>query len=144
MVGGFQMLSVAVGRDIYTAAGNPMDLALVFGASIMVFGLSRNYLLLLSALMVYGAVDIISVYVRQTLIQLGTPDNLRGRVNSVNSVTINTSNQLGDFRAEAMAAMLRVPAAVAIGGALTTTAAAIWYRWLRSLRGLAIFEQNSA
>ncbi|WP_417725676.1 MFS transporter [Salipiger sp.] len=121
-----------VGRAFFVSLG-------VFGIAIVLFGLSRHYLLSLGALYLYGAADMVSVYVRQTLIQLDTPDALRGRVSAVNSVTVNASNQMGDFRAGSMAAMFGAPVAVAVGGAVTLGATLIWYRKFPALRGLARF-----
>lgn len=85
----------------------------VFSASILVFSLSGYLWLSLAALFLYGASDMVSVNIRSTLVQLATPDELRGRVSAVNSLFIATSNDLGDFRAGAVAAAIgAVPAAV--------------------------------
>lgn len=105
-----------------------------FGLSILVFSLSRSFVLSLAALAVYGAADMFSVLVRQTLVQLATPDGLRGRVNAVNAVSINGSNELGDFRAGAMAALVGTVPAVAGGGLVTLGAAALWWRLFPELR----------
>ncbi len=79
-------------------AGRSMFIAVAgFGLATIVFGLSRNLALSLAALAVTGACDMISVYVRQTLVQLGTPDRMRGRVNAVSLVFIGASNELGEF-----------------------------------------------
>lgn len=76
----------------------------VFSISIITFGLSETFWISLVALAAYGAADMVSVYVRQTLVQIATPDSMRGRVSAVSSVSINASNELGDFRAGIMAA----------------------------------------
>ena len=68
-----------------------------FGIGTIVFALSRSFLLSLAALIVMGAVDMVSVYIRHLLVQLATPDVIRGRVSAVNSVFINASNELGEF-----------------------------------------------
>lgn len=95
-----------VGRRLFIAL-------LVFCGSILVFALSDQLWLSLAALFVYGAADMVSVNLRSTVIQLATPDDLRGRVSAVNSLFISTSNDLGDFRAGSAAAALGVvPAAV--------------------------------
>ena len=73
-----------------------------------------------------GAADMISVYIRETLIQLWTPDRLRGRVSAVNMVFVGASNELGEFRAGAMAAGLGAVPAVVIGGAGAIGVAALW------------------
>ena len=86
------------------------------------------------ALAVMGGADMVSVYVRETLIQLWTPDQVRGRVNAVNSVFIGASNELGEFRAGVSAAVFGTVAAVAIGGLGTVAVAALWARWFPDLR----------
>lgn len=99
-----------VGRRLFVAL-------LVFAGATLVFALSTTLWLSLAALFVYGAADMISVNLRSTLIQLATPDALRGRVGAVNSLFIATSNDLGDFRAGAVAAAIgAVPAAIAGAG----------------------------
>ena len=90
----------------------------VFALSIIMFGLSASLWLSLAALFVYGASDMVSVNVRTTVIQLATPDELRGRVNSVNSLFIATSNDVGAFRAGAVATILSPIATVLLGGAM--------------------------
>ena len=87
----------------------------VFALSIIVFGLSTSLWLSLAALLVYGASDMVSVNVRSSIIQLATPDELRGRVNSVNSLFIATSNDIGGFRAGTVAAVLGPVATVLAG-----------------------------
>ena len=88
----------------------------IFAVSILVFGLSSNLWLSLAALLVYGATDMVSVNVRSTIIQLATPDELRGRVNSVSSLFIATSNEMGSFRAGAVATVIGPIATVMAGG----------------------------
>jgi MFS family permease len=90
----------------------------VFALSIIVFGLSTSLWLSLAALLVYGASDMVSVNVRSSIIQLATPDELRGRVNSVNSLFIATSNDMGDFRAGSVATVLGPVATVLTGGVM--------------------------
>ena len=90
----------------------------VFALSIIVFGLSTSLWLSLAALLVYGASDMVSVNVRSSVIQLATPDELRGRVNSVNSLFIATSNDIGSFRAGTVATVLGPVATVLAGGAM--------------------------
>jgi MFS family permease len=106
----------------------------MFGLSIVVFSLSSVFWVSLVALFIYGAVDMFSVYVRQTLVQIATPDTLRGRVNAVNSVSISASNELGDFRAGSMAVLIGTVQAVALGGVVTLGAAALWWRIFPELR----------
>ena len=90
-----------------------------FGAATIVFGLSRNFFLSLGALAALGAADNISVVVRSTLVQLLTPDEMRGRVNAVNSVFISTSNEIGEVESGFAAQFLTPVIAVAGGGFIT-------------------------
>jgi len=106
----------------------------VFSISIIVFGLSETFWISLLALGAYGAADMVSVYVRQTLVQIATPDNMRGRVSAVNSVSINASNELGDFRAGIMAAGWGTVPAVVIGGVATLAITGIWCLIFPSIR----------
>ena len=80
------------------------------------FALSHSFVLSMALLCVLGAADMISVVIRMTLIQLETPDDMRGRVSAVNSLFVIASNQLGDFRAGLMAAWLGTIPAVLVGG----------------------------
>ncbi|HXB92473.1 MAG TPA: MFS transporter [Puia sp.] len=90
-----------------------------FGACIIVFGLSKVYLLSFVALLCSGMLDGISVVIRGTIVQLKTPDALRGRVSSVNSMFINSSNELGQFESGVMARLLGVVPSVVFGGCMT-------------------------
>ena len=105
-----------------------------FGFCTMVFGLSKSVPLSIVALALMGACDMVSVYVRETLMQLWTPDAVRGRVNAVNRVFIGASNELGEFRAGVVAAWIGAVAAVAIGGVGTMAVAFFWSRWFPELR----------
>jgi len=87
-----------------------------YGIAIIIFALSRSFLLSMALLCVLGAADMISVVIRMTLIQLATTDDMRGRVSAVNSLFVSASNQLGDFRAGLMAAWLGTIPAVLVGG----------------------------
>lgn len=100
----------------------------IFGVSIIVFSLSTSFWLSIAALAVYGAGDMISVYVRQTLVQIATPDNMRGRVSAINSVSINASNELGDFRAGIMAGGIGTVGAVLFGGIATVGITVLWWK----------------
>ena len=105
-----------------------------FGFFTLVFGLSTWVPLSIAALALMGACDMISVYIRETLLQLWTPDDVRGRVNAVNRVFIGASNELGEFRAGVVAAWIGAVSAVAIGGAGTMAVAFFWSRWFPELR----------
>ncbi len=88
----------------------------IFGAAILVFGLSSHYWLSLAALAIMGAADMISVFVRSTVVQLGTPDDMRGRVSAVHMLFVSASNELGEFRAGLVAAWIGTVPAVLAGG----------------------------
>jgi MFS family permease len=99
-----------------------------YGISTIVFALSGSFIVALIALVVLGASDMISVVIRMTLVQLGTPDEVRGRVTAVNGLFIGASNQLGEFRAGAMASWFGAVPAVLIGGVGTLLIVAVWMR----------------
>jgi MFS family permease len=97
-----------------------------FGAATIVFALSRNFVLSLAMLGLLGAGDMISVFVRNSLIQLNTPDAMRGRVSAISGLAISASNELGEFRAGLMAGLLGAAGAVAFGGVGAIVVTAIW------------------
>ena len=111
-----------IGRTLLVAVG-------VFGLCMVVFGLSRSFWLSLAALAVSGAADMVSVVIRQTLVQLETPDAMRGRVSAVNAIFIGASNQLGEFESGATAALLG-PVGAAVLGGVGTLAVAVGWVWL--------------
>ena len=126
-VGAVAMAIYLTAHPFQSRAGHAMFIAVgVFGAATTVFGLSTVAWLSILALAVMGAADMISVYVRQTLIQLWTPDALRGRVSAVNMVFIGASNELGEFRAGGMAALIGAVPAVALGGIGAVGVAGLW------------------
>ena len=100
----------------------------LFGVATIVFGISRSFALSFAALVVLGASDMVSVVVRQSLVQLQTPDFMRGRVSAVNSLFIGTSNQLGEFESGVMAAWLGVVPSVVVGGVGTLAIVVLWIR----------------
>lgn len=100
----------------------------VFGASMVVFGLSHSFALSFFALAVGGFADMISMNIRSMITALATPDSLRGRVNAVEMVFISASNELGAFESGAAAALVGAVPAVVIGGSLTMLAALVWPR----------------
>jgi MFS family permease len=103
---------------------------LVFGVATIVFGVSTNLLVSLAALTVLGGADLLSVVIRHSLVQMRTPDAMRGRVSAVHSVSTNTSNQLGEFESGLLAALLGPVPAVVLGGVGTIIVAALWmYRF---------------
>ena len=105
----------------------------VYGAATLVFGLSTNFGLSMAALAVTGAADMISVVIRQTLVQLETPDAMRGRVSAVNSLFIGASNQLGEFESGATAAWLGPVGSVVLGGVGVLVVAGLWPRLFPAL-----------
>ncbi|TCR01217.1 putative MFS family arabinose efflux permease [Neorhizobium sp. JUb45] len=114
-------------RPIQHNAGIAMFVGVaLFGIGTAIFGLSQTPWISIAALALMGASDMISVYVRETLIALWTPDEVRGRVNAVNSVFIGASNELGEFRAGTMAHIIGAVPAVVIGGFGTLAVAVIW------------------
>jgi MFS family permease len=98
-----------VGRIMFGAVAT-------YGIAIIVFALSRSFVLSMALLCMLGSADMVSVVIRMTLIQLETPDDMRGRVSAVNSLFVSASNQLGDFRAGLMASWLGTIPAVMVGG----------------------------
>ncbi len=105
----------------------------VYGLATLAFGLSTHIVPAIVALVVTGAADMVSVVIRQTLVQLETPDAMRGRVSAVNSVFIGASNQLGEFESGATAAVLGPVGSVVLGGAGTLLVAALWVRLFPAL-----------
>ena len=126
-VGGIAMAMLLTVRPIRDHAGVSMFIAVaVWGVCTAVFGLSETLWLSILALFIMGAADMVSVYVREILIQVATPDEVRGRVNAVNMVFVGASNELGEFRAGTMAALIGVVPAVVAGGIGAVAVAGIW------------------
>jgi MFS family permease len=111
-----------------------------FGAGTVAFGLSTNLLLSLGLLVIMGAADMFSVFVRGTLIQLNTPDHMRGRVSAASGLAISASNELGEMRAGAMAALIGPVSAVVVGGAAAVGVTALWSWLFPELRRAKTFE----
>lgn len=115
-----------VGRWLMVSVG-------LFGVSIAVFAVSTVFWLSMLALVFSGAFDMVSVVVRQTLMQLETPDEMRGRVSAVSTIFIGASNQLGEFESGATAAWMGPVAATLVGGVGTVVVAVLWTRLFPSL-----------
>jgi MFS family permease len=113
----------------------------VFGIATIAFGVSTSFALSLAALVVMGASDMVSVYIRHLLVQLETPDEIRGRVSAVNSVFIGASNELGEFESGVTAAWWGIVPAVIIGGGATILVAGAWARLFPVLWRLDRFPQ---
>jgi hypothetical protein len=105
----------------------------IFGVASIVFGLSKSLALSLTALLALGAADMVSVMIRASLVQLETPDQMLGRVSAVNSIFIGTSNQLGQFQAGVVAALIGAVPAVVVGGIGTLLVVAVCARLFPSL-----------
>jgi len=114
---------------------------MTFGAATVVFGLSTNFALSLVALGVLGAADVVSVVIRASLVQIRTPDTMRGRVSAVHSLFTGTSNQLGAFESGLVAALLGTVPAVLLGGLATIGVAALWMVLFPELRRVRAFEE---
>jgi MFS family permease len=97
-----------------------------FGVFTILFGVSRSLILSLVALVLVGATDMVSVIVRATLVQIATPDEMRGRVNSVDMVFIGASNELGQFESGLTAQWFGTVPAVVLGGIGTLAVTALW------------------
>lgn len=114
---------------------------IVFGLATIVFGISDDFVVSLIALAVLGAGDMMSVFVRQYLVQLMTPDYIRGRVSAVNSVFVGASNELGEFESGVTAAWWGAVRAVMIGGAATVAISLLWMKLFPALRTMDEFPK---
>lgn len=122
-------------RPIETGIGTKMFASVaIFGLATIVFGLSTNFWLSLAALFVLGASDMISVFVRQSLVSFATPDEMRGRVGAVNMLFIGASNELGEFESGITAALFGPVLAVIVGGFGTLAVVAAWMKMFPPLR----------
>ncbi len=140
-VGSFTSAFLLAHRPIQRHVGAKMFAAVAaFGVATIVFGLSANFFVSLAALFVLGATDMVSVFVRSSLIQLSTPDAMRGRVSSVNMLFIGASNELGEFESGIAAALLGTVPAVVIGGLGTLGVVAIWMKLFPPLRRVDRFS----
>ncbi|WP_307886033.1 MFS transporter [Variovorax boronicumulans] len=133
-VGALLTSIVLTRRPIERHIGRTLLIAVAaFGLCMVVFGLSRSFTLSLIALAISGGADMVNVVIRQTLVQLETPDDMRGRVSAVSSIFIGASNQLGEFESGATAALLGPVGSVVLGGAGTMVVALAWFRLFPSL-----------
>ena len=128
-IGALAMSLVLAKRPLHRGVGKKMMAAVtVFGVATIAFSLSTNIALSVAALLVVGASDTVSVVVRSSLVQLLTPDEMRGRVNAVNSLFIGTSNQLGEFESGMLAGVLGPVATGVVGGLGTVAVVLLWMR----------------
>ena len=123
----YQPLTHTAGPRLFAAVA-------VFGLATISFGFSTNFAFSLLCLFVLGAADMVSVVVRQTLVQMETPDPMRGRVAAVNTVFIGASNELGEFESGVLAALVGAVPAVVLGGVGTLAVAFLWARLFPALR----------
>jgi MFS family permease len=129
-VGAVLMATLLAHRPLKRRAGVTMLWAVAgFGVFTIVFGLSRSFVLSLLSLLLLGASDMVSVIIRGTLVQLSTPDEMRGRVSAVNSLFIGTSNEFGQFESGVTAQWFGTVPAVVLGGVGTLVVIALW-SWL--------------
>jgi hypothetical protein len=127
--------AVLARRPVHRRAGGILlTVVALYGVTIVVFGLSETMWLSLLALAAGGAVDMVSVVLRQTILPLVTPDELRGRVNAVEMVFISASNELGAFESGVAAALVGAVPAVVLGGVLTIGVALTWAQLFPDLR----------
>ena len=126
-------LERGIGRILFRAV-------MVFGAATVVFGVSTNFALSVAALSVLGAADVVSVVIRVSLVQLRTPDEMRGRVSAVHSLFTGTSNQLGAFESGLVASLVGTVPAVLIGGLGTMAVAMLWMVLFPELRRIRAYE----
>ncbi|HEX8466335.1 MAG TPA: MFS transporter [Allosphingosinicella sp.] len=112
----------------------------VFGAATVAFGLSRNMILSVACLALLGSADMVSVYVRQSLIQLYTPDAMRGRVGAASTLFISASNELGEAESGFLAALIGPVVAVVGGGIGAIAVTLLWARWFPELRRARTFD----
>jgi MFS family permease len=134
-VGAVVMSLVLTRRPLRRRVGWIMFAAVIlFGLGTIGFAVSRAFFLSLAMLILLGGADVISVVIRASLVQMGTPDAMRGRVSAVNSLFIGTSNQLGQFESGLTAAWLGTVPAVLLGGVGTVVVALIWMRLFPPLR----------
>ncbi|MFN3350417.1 MFS transporter [Pseudorhodoplanes sp.] len=142
---GALLMAIALARwPLVRNAGRKMYLAVaLFGVATIVFALSTSFALSLVALFVLGAGDMVSVVVRQTLVQVQTPDEMLGRVISVNALFVGTSNQLGEFRAGVFAHFAGTVPAVVFGGAATLLIVGLWTKLFPELLNVQSLQKGT-
>jgi MFS family permease len=140
-VGAVLMTAVIARHAIERKVGLRMfQSVIVFGLATMLFALSHLVWLSVLALAIMGAADMVSVVIRNSLVQLATPDEMRGRVGALNHLFINASNQLGQFESGVTAALFGAMPAAALGGAGTIAVALLWMKLFPSLRNVERLE----
>ena len=133
-IGALLMSAVLAQRPLRHGMGRIMFTAVaIFGLTTIIFAVSRSFVLSLITMVVLGGADVISVVIRGSLIQLETPDDMRGRVSAVNSMFVGTSNQLGEFESGLTAAWFGAVPAVVIGGIGTIIVVILWIKLFPAL-----------
>jgi hypothetical protein len=133
----FRPLKHNVGIKMFGAVG-------VFGGATIIFGLSKWMPLSLVCLALLGSADMFSVYVRQSLIQLHTPNEMRGRVGSVATLFVSASNELGEAESGFIGALIGPVAAVVAGGIGAVAVTLLWAKWFPELRLARSFDPPTA
>ena len=142
-IGGGLMALLLSFKPIHRYAGAWMLWAVaVFGLATIVFAVSRNLMLSMAALVVLGAADVISVFIRQSLVQVVTPDLMRGRVSAVSGMFISASNELGEFESGVAARLLGPVGSALLGGIGSIAVTAIWARLFPALRRADRLEKS--
>ena len=126
-------INQGVGQKLFWAVA-------VFGVANLVFSLSHSFVLSLIALFIAGGADMVSMYIRSSLVQFSTPDEMRGRVNAVNMLCISSSNELGEFRAGLSASAFGVVPATVLGGVCTLGIVGLWKKCFPRLSTVNRFE----
>ena len=143
-LGAIIMLLILAYFPIRKNAGKILLAAVLgFGIFIILFGISKLFWFSMFCLIMSGALDGISVSVRHTIVQMATPDNMRGRVSAVNSMFIGSSNEIGEFESGATASLMGTVPAVIFGGTMTCIIVAITYFISPSIRNLELKNENT-
>ena len=141
---GAALIAISFAWRPFTRRVGPLMFAGValFGVATVVFGVSESFVISLVALVILGGADMVSVYIRHMLVQLETPDAIRGRVSAVNAVFIGASNELGEFESGLTAAWWGLKPAVVVGGIASVAIAGLWMRWFPALRDMDRFPAS--
>ena len=130
-------------KPIDSGVGAKMLLAVaIYGAATIGFGISRDYMISLGLLAALGAADMVSVFIRNTLVQLHTPDAVRGRVSAISGLAISASNELGEMQSGVAAALLGATSAVVFGGVGAILITVLWAAWFPELRKVQSFSDE--